>query len=93
MNKIEFMEGIHILQDNYNQKFSAEKLKLYYENLKNMNHKKYINKINELIKTNKFIPNIAEILDKKQALSDFEQRDYSDFDFSTLYANKGEWYK
>lgn len=90
MNKAEFMEGIHILQDNYNQKFSTEKLRLYYENLKEMKKETYINNINELIKTNKFMPNIAEILNKKELLGNYDQRDYSDFDFSCLYANSEE---
>lgn len=90
MNKNEFMEGIHILQNNYNQKFSTEKLRLYYENLKEMKKETYINNINELIKTNKFMPNIAEILNRKELLGNYEQRDYSDFDFNCLYANTKE---
>lgn len=90
MNKNEFMEGIHILQNTYNQKFTTEKLKLYYENLKDMSKEKYISNINEIIKKNEFLPNIAQIRNKKQVLGNYEQRDYSDYDFSKLYANKEE---
>ena len=42
MNKIEFMEGVHILQDNYNRTLSETQLKLFYENLKDMSKDKYI---------------------------------------------------
>lgn len=89
MDKAEFMEGIHLIQNAYNQKFSTEKLKLYYENLKDMNKEQYISNIKYQIKTNNFIPNIAQIRNKKQQLSNFEQRDYSTFDFTKLYANTG----
>jgi hypothetical protein len=88
MNKNEFMEGIHILQNNYNQKFSTEKLKLYYENLKEMSQDSYIKNIKKLIKTNKFMPNVAEILGKTERLSNFEARDYTNFDFNSLLANR-----
>lgn len=87
MNKTEFMEGIHLLQNNYNQKFSTEKLRVYYENLKDMNKDNYISNIKALIKTNEFVPNVAQIRGTKQMLSNFEQRDYSNYDFSKFYAN------
>ena len=51
MNKIEFMEGVHILQDNYNRTLSETQLKLFYENLKDMSKDKYISNIKEYIKT------------------------------------------
>lgn len=88
MNKTEFMEGIHLLQNNYNQKFTTEKLKLYYENLKEMSKESYLKSIKKLIRTNKYMPNVAEILGKVERLSNFEARDYSDFDFNSLLANK-----
>ena len=74
MDKKEFMEGIHLIQNAYNQKFSTEKLKLYYENLQDMDKEQYIKNIKQLIKDSEFVP---------------EQRDYSNFDFSKLYANIG----
>lgn len=90
MNKIEFMEGIHILQDNYNRKLTSSQLRLYYDNLKDMSKDKYISNIKEYIKTNSFMPTISQILDKtnKNKYQNFEQRDYSNYDFSKLYANK-----
>ena len=46
------MEGIHILQNNYNQKFSTEKLRLYYEHLQDMDKQEYLDNISKLLKTN-----------------------------------------
>ena len=89
MNKTEFMEGIHLIQNAYNQKFSTEKLKLYYENLQDMDKEQYIKNIKQLIKDSEFVPNIAQIRNKKQVFSNYEKRDYSNFDFTKLYANVG----
>lgn len=88
MNKTEFMEGIHILQNNYNQKFSTEKLKIFYDNLKDMDKDRYINNIKQLVKNNDYLPNVAQIRGERQRLSNFEQRDYSNFDWNSLLANK-----
>ena len=84
------MEGIHILQNAYNQKFSADKLRVYYDALKDMKKERYIENIKQQIKKNEFMPNIAQLRNEKQNLSNFEQRDYSDFDFSKMYANGGK---
>ena len=84
----DFMEGIHILQDNYNKKLTAAQLKLFYENLKDMNRNKYLKNIKEHIKTNSFMPNIAQLRKEttKQYVN-YEQRDYSNVDFDKLFAN------
>ena len=89
MNKTEFMEGIHILQNNYNQKFSTEKLRLYYEHLKDMDKQEYLDNIDKLLNTNEFIPNIAQIRgeENRKAYQNYDQRDYKDIDFDSLYAN------
>ena len=90
MNKVDFMEGIHILQDNYNQKFSKERLNLYYENIKDIDKNYYIEQIKELVRTNSFIPNIAQIRgEQKKQYCNYKQRDYKDFNWNSLYANKG----
>lgn len=89
LTKNDFMEGIHILQDNYNRKMSATQLRLFYENLKDMNKEKYIENINKIIKNSSFMPTIAEIRnEKRREFSNYEQRDYRDIDFSKFYANK-----
>lgn len=90
MNKIEFMEGVHILQDNYNRTLSETQLKLFYENLKDMSKDKYISNIKEYIKTNSFMPTISQIRNEtNKQFVNYEQRDYSDLDFNKFYANKG----
>ena len=89
MTKVEFMEGIHILQNNYNRKLTGEQLRLYYDNLKDLSKEKYISNINEIIKNVPYIPNIAQIRNEpKKEYSNYEQRDLSNIDFERLYANK-----
>lgn len=88
LTKNDFMEGIHILQDNYSRKMSGTQLRLFYENLKDMNKDKYIESINRIIKSSSFMPTIAEIRnEKRKEFSNYEQRDYSNIDFSKFYAN------
>lgn len=90
MNKIEFMEGVHILQDNYNRTLSETQLKLFYENLKDMSKDKYISNIREHIKINSFMPTISQIRNETtKQFANYEQRNYSDLDFNKFYANKG----
>lgn len=91
MNKVEFMEGIHILQDNYNRKLTGTQLKLFYENLKDMDKSIYISNIKEYIKTNSFMPTISQIRnEQRKQFANYEQRDYSNLDFSKFYANREE---
>lgn len=91
MNKVEFMQGIHILQDNYNRKLTGTQLKLFYENLKDMNKDKYISNIKEYIKTNSFMPTISQIRnEQRKQFANYEQRNYSNLDFSKFYANREE---
>lgn len=89
MNKNDFMEGVHILQNNYNKKLSTEQLRLYYENLKDMDKEKYISNIKEAIKNNSFMPNVAQIRNETtKGFADYKQRDYSEEFLNSLYANK-----
>ena len=80
MNKMEFMEGIHILQDRYNKKLSTSQLRIYYENLKDMNKDRFISNIKEHIKANPFMPTIAEISKK------------SSNNFQNINLNSSYWY-
>lgn len=61
MNKTEFMEGIHILQNSYNQSFNKEKLQIWWNDFKEINSEEYIKAIAKIKSKNKFMPNIAEI--------------------------------
>lgn len=88
MNKNEFLKGIEKLEFAYNQTFSKEKLVLWYEKLEGMDYQEYIDRIDSLIETNKFLPNIAEILNiPKHNYANYDQRNYKDIDFESLYAN------
>lgn len=89
MNKNEFMEGIRILQRNYNQILDKEKLRLFYENLKDMSREVFLANVNKQVRTNSFMPNIAQLRgENSKELSNFEQRSYTDMDFESLYSNK-----
>lgn len=90
MDKTEFMEGIHLLQNNYNKKLSTEQLNLFYENLRDMSKSNFIKNIKTQIKINPFMPNIAQLRnDAVKSFINYEQRDYSDIDLDKFYANKG----
>lgn len=75
MNKTEFLKGIHILQNSYNQSFNKEKLKTWWNDLKELNADEYTNAIEKLKVKNKYMPNIAEIkceiMDNKKSFSDY----------------------
>lgn len=88
MDKTDFMEGIHILQNNYNKTLSTEQLKLYYENLKDQSKDRFISNIKQAIKTNPFMPNIAQLRNEQNKnYTNYEQRDYSNEDLNKYYAN------
>ena len=90
MDKTEFMEGIHILQNNYGKKLTTEQLKLYYDNLKDLSKETFIYNIKSQIKTNPYMPNVAQLRNRPSSnYTNYEQRNYSNLDFEKLYANKG----
>lgn len=85
MNKNEFLAGVNELELAYNQKFTKEKLQIWYKMLKNVDFETYIKRIEKLVAESKYMPTVAEILDKKP--HEFEQRDYSKMDFNKFYVN------
>lgn len=89
MNVHEFMQGVHLLQDNYNKKLSKEQLMLFYENLKDMPKEKYTANIKSNIRSNLYFPNIAQIRGENlvKVYSNFDERDYSNFDFNKIFSN------
>lgn len=89
MNIDDFKKGIELLQINYGKKYTTEQLKLFYENLKDMSKEKFIANVKVNIKDNPFMPNIAQLRGetKQKDYIGYEQRDYSEIDFSKLYAN------
>lgn len=91
MDKKQFINGIEKLEMAYNQKFDTKKLVLWYSKLNSMEEDKFLQRIDTLIQTKEYMPNIAEILDKKQAsnnYTNYEQRNYEEIDFNQFYANR-----
>ena len=91
MDKKQFLSGIEKLEMAYNQRFDTKKLMLWYSKLNSMSVDKFLQRIDTLIQTKEYMPNIAEILDKKQVsnnYTNYEQRNYSDIDFNQFYANR-----
>jgi hypothetical protein len=89
MKIAEFQTGIEKLQNMYNVKFSKEKLKSYYEVLKDMDFGEYMKQIDIQSRTNKFLPNPAQILNKQgnNVQGEYSRRDYTRADLTNLYAN------
>lgn len=83
MNKTEFMEGIHILQNSYNQQFSKEKLRTWWTEFKDIDADSFIKAIEQLKIENKFLPNIAEITGMI----------INNSKFSSYNLNSSYWYK
>lgn len=89
MNKSEFIQGIQKIELAYSTKFTKEKLELWYSKLNYLDSEKYLDRVEKLIASNKYIPNIAEIIGQEsRAFADYEQRELSNIDFNSLYANK-----
>lgn len=89
MDKAEFLKGVQKIELAYNTKFTREKLNLWYDKLKNMDSKQYLERVEKLISTNNYIPNIAEIIGQNsRAFANYEQRELTEIDFNSLYANK-----
>lgn len=80
MNIEKFKEGIALLQNTYNKKLTKEQLNNYYENLKDMSDVNFINNIKEHIRTNKWMPTIADI--RKE-----EKKNWSNINLNSSY-----WY-
>ena len=86
MDKGEFMEGVHLLQNVYGRKLTAEQLKLYYDNLKDLDKDIFIKNIKEQIKINPFMPTVANLRNKN---ANFDERKYTEDFLNQFYANKG----
>ena len=87
MKKIEFMKGIHILQDSYNQIFSKEKLRTWWNDFKEINADEYVKAIEKLKSKNKFMPSIAEI---KCEIKDNKKSNNCNLNSSYWYTNLRE---
>ena len=61
MNKEEFLKGMTILGTAYDKEFTQEQVEVWYSFLKDYKLNDFILAIQELIKTEKFMPSIAHI--------------------------------
>ena len=84
----EFIEVTNRIEQYFDKEYSNEQRQIMYEELKNMSKEKYKIAVNECIKKCKYLPKLADILPKKERYSNFESRDYSNFDFNSLIKNK-----
>jgi len=87
MVKDEFIEGVKKIQNAYNTTFNVEKLQLWWNKLQFMDGKAYLDKVDKLIVTNKYLPNLAEIIDDSSLSANYDQRNYKDSDFEKFYIN------
>ena len=87
MNKEEFKKQLGKLQVAYNKKFTQEEARMWYEEFKNISLNEFEKAIDEIIKTNKFTPKIADI---KAKISENTYRYYADDPYRYLYKNL-EW--
>ena len=63
MNKEQFVKGITYLGMAYKKEFNQQELELYYDFLKEYDYETFRMTIKEIIKSNKFMPSISEIIE------------------------------
>lgn len=64
MTPIEFTKQMKILSLSYSKDFKEEQIKLWYEYFKSIKKETFEKALNKIIITNKYMPSIAEILEK-----------------------------
>lgn len=84
----EFIEATSKLEMYYEKEYTDEQRKIMFEEVKDMPIKKYQELINNCIRSCKFLPKLSDILGKQERLSNFEARDYTNFNFNSLLANR-----
>lgn len=87
MNKEEFKNQLGKLQVAYNKKFTQEEARMWFQEFQNVSADEFERAIDQIIKTNKFAPKIADI---KAKISENTYRYYADDPYAYLYKNL-EW--
>lgn len=87
MNKEEFKKQLGKLQVAYNKKFTQEEAIMWFQEFQNVSVEEFGKAIEQIIKTNKFTPKIADI---KAKISENTYRYYADDPYRYLYKNL-EW--
>lgn len=79
MNKLEFMKCMKILQASYMKDFDESQLQAWYIQFQNIKYEVLEKAINKLVRVNKYLPSIAEILeecDKYKGVTKHEVLEY-----------------
>lgn len=84
MNKEQFKKEILKIQVAYNKIFNQEEMKLWFQEFQNIPAEEFEKAIDQIIKTNKFTPKIADI---KVKISENTYRYYSEDPYRYLYKN------
>lgn len=84
MNISEFSKEIKKIEVAYNKKFNKSEIIMWFEEFKNISAEEFKRTIEEIIKTNKFVPKIADI---KAKISENTYRYYADDPYVHLYKN------
>lgn len=64
MTPIEFTQQMKILATSYGKDFDEDTITVWYQYFKNIEKETFKKSLNKIITTNKFMPSIAEILEK-----------------------------
>jgi hypothetical protein len=87
MNKEDFKRQLGKIQIAYNKKFTQEEARMWFQEFQNISAKEFGKTVDQIIKTNKFTPKIADI---KAKISENTYRYYSEDPRRNLYKNL-EW--
>lgn len=68
MTKTEFVEATSRIEKYHGKQFEIEQLRIMFEELENIDIERYKQIIAKLIRTNKFMPKISDILDLNDSL-------------------------
>lgn len=89
MNVSDFSKQIKKIEVAYNKKFDKDKTIMWFQEFQNIPAEEFEKVIDQIIKTNKFTPKIADI---KAKISENTYRYYSEDPYRYLYKNL-EWGK
>ena len=87
MNISDFSKQIKKIEVAYNKKFDKEETIMWFQEFQNVSVEEFGKAIDQIIKTNKFTPKIADI---KAKISENTYRYYADDPYRYLYKNL-EW--
>lgn len=87
MNVSDFSKQIKKIEVAYNKKFDKDKTIMWFQEFQNIPAEEFEKAIDQIIKTNKFTPKIADI---KAKISENTYRYYSEDPYRYLYKNL-EW--